>query len=375
VKFGLCSFCKNRFKKSPLIYEDENCFICQNIISNIPSLIAAALEKASKYEWESFFISSSFPKKIFVAEEEVATFFKPGEFLSIKNAVNAFIIKQISVLSKKKNDQRKFDLLFKFDFERNNVDCLSSSIYLAGNYLKFSREFCQSRWICNNCKGKGCPRCNQSGQNYPSVEQEIGKVVLPFFEGEDFILHANGREDVDVRTLGTGRPFALEIVSPKKRIVNTSDIERKINESKVVNVIELKFVGRNFVDAICNSHFRKKYKAVVQTERKLTNKDLEIIKSYSGTIINQKTPTRVKHRRADLLRKRKIYELSAQLISENTFSLEILADAGTYIKEFISSDGGRTYPSIADILNTKATCLNLDVICIKDYFLKTISTV
>jgi len=35
--------------------------------------------------------------------------------------------------------------------------------------------------------------------------------------GEVF-LHASGREDVDVRMLGKGRPFILEIVSPKRAV-------------------------------------------------------------------------------------------------------------------------------------------------------------
>jgi tRNA pseudouridine synthase 10 len=31
-------------------------------------------------------------------------------------------------------------------------------------------------------------------------------------------LHAAGREDIDVRMLGTGRPFVFEIINPKKSI-------------------------------------------------------------------------------------------------------------------------------------------------------------
>jgi len=43
----------------------------------------------------------------------------------------------------------------------------------------------------------------------------------------------------------------------------------------------------------------------------------------------------------------------------------VAAEAGTYIKELISSDEGRTEPSISGILDLEAECTVLDVIDIE----------
>ena len=40
--------------------------------------------------------------------------------------------------------------------------------------------------------------------------------MLPIFGSKQAYLHAAGREDIDVRMLGQGRPFVIEFVNPKK---------------------------------------------------------------------------------------------------------------------------------------------------------------
>lgn len=78
--------------------------------------------------------------------------------------------------------------------------------------------------------------------------------------------------------------------------------------------------------------------------------------------INQLTPLRVLRRRKNILRKRKIKRLQWKLIDDNKFEVLIHAQAGTYIKEFITGDEGRTTPSISELLNTPCECLELDVV-------------
>ena len=45
-----------------------------------------------------------------------------------------------------------------------------------------------------------------------SVEECIGEILLPYFHGKSYKFHTAGREDVDVRMLGNGRPFVLEVI-------------------------------------------------------------------------------------------------------------------------------------------------------------------
>lgn len=48
----------------------------------------------------------------------------------------------------------------------------------------------------------------------------------------------------------------------------------------------------------------------------------------------------------------------------NLFELNVVTQAGTYVKEFVHGDFGRTKPSVGDIINAKVDILALDVVSI-----------
>jgi tRNA pseudouridine synthase 10 len=47
-----------------------------------------------------------------------------------------------------------------------------------------------------------------------------------------------------------------------------------------------------------------------------------------------------------------------------TLELQVRTQAGLYVKELISGDGGRTRPSAAEVLGVPAACAELDVIAV-----------
>ena len=305
-------------------------------------------------------------------EAEVATGLLPGEFTSLKNDTNARLSEHVAKATGKKNDQRAADASFEFDFTGKKAVARPVQLYIHGHYIKLARGFCQSRWHCSECGGKGCDSCKGSGMNYPSVEEEIGKVLAPAFGASGCTLHASGREDVDVRCLGGGRPFVAELASPKKRKTSLHSLEREFAKNENVRAIGLRFVHKAFIDSVCNSHFEKEYEAIVSADRALTSADAKKVAALSGTALNQHTPTRVLARRTDMLRKRTVYKITAQTTEGGKLKLHILAEAGTYIKEFIHSDEGRTTPSVSSALKCRAACDSLDVVAIHDYFLETV---
>jgi tRNA pseudouridine synthase 10 len=83
-------------------------------------------------------------------------------------------------------------------------------------------------------------------------------------------------------------------------------------------------------------------------------------------VIEQKTPQRVAHRRADKVRKRKVVVQDAKVIDDGKLWMRIKTEAGTYVKEFVSGDDGRTKPSIADMLSVKANVEKLTVVGFED---------
>ncbi|MCS5582384.1 MAG: hypothetical protein NZ777_02605, partial [Pseudomonadales bacterium] len=87
--------------------------------------------------------------------------------------------------------------------------------------------------------------------------------------------------------------------------------------------------------------------------------------ALAGTVLEQRTPTRVAHRRADKVRKRSVLEVtdtSAETVDDEIFAeVTLRCESGTYVKETIHGDGGRTTPSIAGLLSVDCEVVWLDV--------------
>lgn len=112
------------------------------------------------------------------------------------------------------------------------------TVFVAGRYNKFSRKLSQSPWVLN---GK---RVSEE-----SVQEYIVTAVAPHFKVTEanVTFMASGREDVDVRCLGRGRPFVLEIMDSARTVLYASkavEMERKVKESEVVAIRDLQMIRR-----------------------------------------------------------------------------------------------------------------------------------
>ncbi|VFQ76386.1 unnamed protein product [Cuscuta campestris] len=242
------------------------------------------------------------------------------------------------------------------------LQCFRNSIYIGGRYLKYSRNVSQTRWVIDD------ERVGEA-----SVEEILGKSILPFCRGEGYKFHAAGREDIDVRMLGTGRPFLVEIQNarqiPSEGVIK--DVEVKINSMEYQHVkVKNLVVVSNQAWAMMRegeAEKQKQYSALVWISRDINNEDLQTLSSVKDMKIVQKTPIRVLHRRSPLERGKTIHwmKLERLLGSSQYFLLHLCTQAGTYIKEFVHGDLGRTHPSIGSILGCRAEILQLDVTDVK----------
>jgi len=180
------------------------------------------------------------------------------------------------------------------------------------------------------------------------------------FFANGFLVSNSGREDRDALCLGW-RPFIIELLQPKKRKIDLKKALTQINKSKKIKVKNLKFVDSKKIAKIKELKLDKTYRALIKTDKPITKSDLNKLKSLIG-VIKQRTPIRVRHRRADLTRKRIVKQVSTKYINKNTFEMKIKTSAGLYVKELISGDKGRTKPSVSEILGVNAICKELDVI-------------
>ena len=111
-----------------------------------------------------------------------------------------------------------------------------TKIFVEGRYRKLTRDLPQTIFWCPKCKGhprrrRGCAQCEGYGKlTRDSVQELVGWVVGKAFGTRKHKFHGAGREDLDVRMLGRGRPFVLELIDPKVTDVDLAQCEALIND-------------------------------------------------------------------------------------------------------------------------------------------------
>lgn len=368
MKPFLCKECAKRFKGKFPLPKEGSCHICNGSLARLPELLEKA-KAQMRPEWKTFSLSTAIPKRMLAREEEVWDYSK-GE--SLKSWLNFTLSKALEESTQKEYCPNGADGRIIVDFNSLTAVSANEPIFIFGRYKKLKGGICQSRWECAECGGRGCAACKGEGRNYESIEEIIGDAFRSQTEGK-YYLHSSGREDVDVLNFA-GRPFVLEIKSPKTTLVNIQAASEKINSGKKVEVLDLKRVSPGAVELVADSHFPKTYRAWIEDANPADKKehfngeDLSKILDFNA-VLDQQTPTRVLHRRADKVRQRRAQVTSASL-EEGKLVADIRADAGTYIKELIHGDQGRTSPSFSSLLGKNCICKRLDVIKIEDDFLK-----
>ncbi|MCX6801174.1 MAG: tRNA pseudouridine(54/55) synthase Pus10 [Candidatus Diapherotrites archaeon] len=298
-------------------------------------------------DFQAFSVTVSWPKKVSLTDAAIA---------HLRRTVQCGLVKEAEQKLGKKADFRSFEAEFLIDFNKNRAFLRLSPLYIEGKYLKFSRKI-----------------ANTSKPGFESVESLLSSIILPAFKSQFGILHGAGREDIDVLMLGSGRPFIIELLQPEIRNGNLKKLEKlekEINskfEGKIA-VNSLKFVSKSEVALLKNTQHEKIYSALVSCSQKPDLKKLEILLNKKIEI-SQRTPLRVSKRRSDLVRKKEVELLEIKKIGDKkndkknfNFKLKLKTSHGTYVKEFISGDGGRTSPSVSSILDSKCACAQLDVL-------------
>ena len=356
--------------------EDTKCDICSDIFKEIDSsLLDLVCEKIDflEIEFDTFVVGCKLPKEI--VEKDALISEKLGLDVEIlKREVNREMGKILEKNLPQEVDFDKEDVIIMADFRKMlkedvenplQVRIQINPIFIEGRYNKLVRNIPQTKWPCRKCKGRGCEACNFTGKQYPeSVEELLSETALKYSKGYEAKFHGAGREDIDVRMLGDGRPFVLEIKEPRIRKLDLEKIEREANEAALGKTAyhNLKYTVRKRKAEIKTSSpdTYKVYRALVECEDEIREEDLNKLQSLHT--IQQRTPIRVSHRRADKIREKEVKELSCKYINPHSFEMIIKTEGGLYIKELISSDEGRSKPSVSEVLGTQAICAELDVI-------------
>ena len=352
----------------------DDCWVCEGECQRFEWWAEQAATGVRGYEFDSYQIGTRVPPLLEendrLLREDVGLDPEAGELL--KSEFNREVGKRFGTKTGAEVDFQRPDVLVLCDLATDEIDVQVNSTHVYGRYRKIERDIPQTEWPCRECNGTGrqrderCPGCDGTGYRYDeSVEQLTAPVVEEAMDGTDAAFHGAGREDVDAKMLGTGRPFVVEVEEPRVRDVDTDDLQAEINDfaDGKVEVEGLRLATYDVVERVKELDASKEYRMAMEFGEAVTEEELQdALDELDGATIHQNTPQRVSHRRAAKTRTRQVYSIEGELDDETHATVEIHGEGGLYVKELVSSDEGRTEPSLAGLLCVEATVTALDVL-------------
>ncbi|MDD3934177.1 MAG: tRNA pseudouridine(54/55) synthase Pus10 [Methanoculleus sp.] len=347
----------------------ESCWLCGGELARTDIWAAKVVEAVRGIEFDTFLVGTKVPPLVAESEEMVWSDLSLRDPEPLKAEMNREVGKAVSALSGKEADLKRPDVVAILDLAEGTVEVQVNPVFFVGRYMKYERGIPQTHWDCRACRGAGCERCGYTGKQYvDSVEELIGRPVIEAFDAENAVLHGAGREDIDARMLGSGRPFVMEVEAPMKRSIDLVALEEEINRSADgrVAVHLTGWADRKMVQSLKSDKAHKKYRILVEIDGPVASDEFRAaLDQLKGVTIRQRTPIRVSHRRADKVRERQVLDIGCTGTQDDRYWVEVVGEAGLYIKELISGDSGRTQPSLAQILGRTASVVSLDVVLVK----------
>nr|CAD7425902.1 unnamed protein product [Timema monikensis] len=205
---------------------------------------------------------------------------------------------------------------------------------------------------------------------------------------------SSGREDVDVRCLRQGRPFACVLLNAEETTVLPAELKElgeHVNQKHPeIRVSDLQLVSKEDLVHLKSGEEKKRkvYSALCVSRTPIKPSALAKICELKDLELKQKMPIRVLHRRPANCRSRIIYSMSYSMVCGNRtssafpgnggekcqclahstddarpclFVMTFETQAGTYVKEFVHGDLGRTTPNLRTLLNAEVDIIALDV--------------
>lgn len=204
------------------------------------------------------------------------------------------------------------------------IEMTRESVYVGGRYLKYTRDVSQTPWsigttmlaelsvsgiVCDTLKeayrADGMnPLFFSSARNLHVGLQSNCALKLTLFS-IDYKFVTAGREDANVRMLGNGRPFYMEMVNPRIPFLpyeRLKELEAKINTimPDKVQVRSIASLEPDDIKVVKDGEDTKtkSYSALCWTSNPVTQKMVDAVNAYNNKsfIIEQQTPIRVLQR-------------------------------------------------------------------------------
>ncbi len=388
-EFGLCDHCLGRLvgkvetglsndKRGRILRHEagltevpvKSCFTCEGLFDELEDFASIALKTLEPFEFETYLVGTRNDDDVVEREREtwealnLASGAEP-----INTELNREIGRRIGDRTGKKVDFRDPQITVVVDTRFNVAELTHGGLFLFARYRKFDRTLPQTVWPCRRCRGRGCTECGGLGKRYETnVQQLVEELPKAWTGATESSFHGAGREDVDARALGTGRPFVLELKDPRKRSLDLAALEAAINvvARPRVEIEGLRLAPKTEVVRVKDFRGTKTYLAEVEFGGVVLPEVLaKGVEALRGAEMAQRTPSPVEHRRADKVRDRTVLEMDVEEHAGARARIRIQGDAGLYIKDLVSGDEGRTTPSLAALVGVAARVVALGVVAVE----------
>ncbi len=353
------------------------CWVCEGLAARFDEWADRVVESLADYAFETYLVGSRVPPLLEENErllrEEAGLPPEAGE--SLKAEVNREVGRRVGEAFGAEVDFERPDVVAVLDLEAGMVETQVNPAFVYGRYRKLERGIPQTDWPCRECGGSGrlggepCEHCGGAGAMYEdSVESLVAPPVREAMDGIEATFHGAGREDVDARMLGTGRPFVVEVAHPTDRFPDVAALEAAVNEHAAgrVEVEGLRLATHRMVERVKELPASKAYRARVAFDEPVDGAAFEdALAALDGATVEQDTPERVSHRRAERTRTRTVHRVEGELESPTEATVEVRGEGGLYVKELVHGDDGRTRPSLAGRLGVPADVTALDVLAVE----------
>ncbi len=329
------------------------CYICSSdldlLISELSSKI---LSRMSGFKVRNFVVSVPRGSEMERRELEVVTEFNLDSWESIRRELKRELGKKVKALLNIEPEFKYPDLIIRVDLNTLEPEIQVTPTYVLCRYVKIGRYISQTKWVSRN-----------GSRKYMLSLEDLVEALANSLGVSRYKMHLTGREDVDVRILGSGRPLVIELKDMKDKTISVASLSKFVGSNRWVDLVIDRYVTPKHVIGIKLGRYSALYRVLALSKKSLSDDAVDLLsREFSGREVKQVLIRRVGSMRKKFTRIGKVYAVRGRLINEYVLELLIKCDSKLFIRELVSGDEGNTSPSFAKTLGTGLEVLEVDLL-------------
>ena len=346
IEINLCKYCLER--EGIKAHAAKSCGLCNGLLGHLDSSANEIIQKLSEYEYETFLIGATIPQGVLDREDELRSRLKIKGKESVKSQITRMLTRKISKSTGKRADYSRPDITVLLSLSDGAISINPRSIWISARYTKLRRGISQRESDCKNCNGLGCAACNYLGKSGENIQSVATRFFCKKFEADSCNFIWLGSEDQNSLVEGSGRPFYVEVLRPKKRLATKyrskfkTRLSYKSADIKISKVerLEKRITEVPQFDVKCVVHLIRKDS---DTPQELHAEEIQ--RNFQNTVVN------VRLSRKFRVVQRQIYSISAKITNEGqNAELLIECEGGIPLKKLITGQDNSVEPNLSNLL-------------------------